>query len=128
MPNPDKHISKREQQRQYRKRHKAIQLTYTPHEMAEIETAASKLGMTRAQLVKACVHAHIHGNGYVVPNKSQVREAIVAIHRIGNVVNQLVRYCHQTQTVTYTDIQILQRLLSNLSSKVHTLLTQPPRK
>lgn len=118
---------RREHKRAYRARHRTYSLSYHKDEAAVLEELASQTGQSVPEYIRAVVKAAGKGTSYVVPDGDRVQTLLLALRRIGNNINQLVRYCHGNRVVTYADLTRLQEHLSEVESVVHQTMTQPPK-
>lgn len=116
----------REQKQNYRNRHKTVCISFTQTRGKELGELAMVQKLTLPDFLKSLVEAHVNGNGYVVSENGNIERLSYLLRRVSNSINQLVRYAHIEQGVTYNDLQKLQQQLSLMEAQIKNYLSLPP--
>jgi hypothetical protein len=123
----DKREQWRLQKQAYRKRMKEYTLIFSAEYAVKIEKYAMDKGMNVTEYFKALIGAQELETGYIVPKNSHLQDLILEIRRIGNNINQLVRYCNTNKVVSMNEISYLKQKLDELEKCIAVSLTKPQK-
>ena len=122
MPKPRRNLT--DYQRRYRKRRRRVDVLFEPDEYEQIKRAATRHSMKVGPFIRACVAGYLH-RVYVLPDAEAVRQLQLAIRKIGDNVNQLVRHAHRAG-LEPVDIDAMNRHLATLEDEIIYALQTPP--
>ncbi len=111
-------------QRQLRKRRRRVDVLFVPDEYGQIKRAATRHSMKVGPFIRACVAGYLH-RVYVLPDDEVLRQLQLAIRRIGDNINQLVRHAHRVG-LEPVDIDEVNRHLAALEDEIIYALQTPP--
>jgi hypothetical protein len=126
-PRDDIKAKRREFKRKYRERHRTYSVSFRKDDADELETKAAELNLDVPEFIKSLISTSRGNAGYIVPAESRIQELLLALRRIGNNINQLVRYCHSTRAMGHSEVERLTEYLAEIESVVKEALTKPPR-
>ena len=86
-------------------------LVFTLNEEKELREKAEKKKLSLKDYIKVAISTYDDGR-FIVPGDKKIQELILQIRKIGNNVNQLVRYINTNKKLDITDIQKLQKHLA----------------
>lgn len=115
-----------ERKREYRKRNRTFSVSFSNPEAAKVVAHATSKGYSVPELVKALIKADMVGNGYVLPDDGKLEQLIYEFRKIGNNLNQTVRFANSRRELDLKGFQQMQRLLAQLEQTVIEKLTLPP--
>ena len=102
-------------------------LVFTLNEEKELREKAEKKKLSLKDYIKVAISTYDDGR-FIVPGDKKIQELILQIRKIGNNVNQLVRYINTNKKLDITDIQKLQKHLAEIEEKIKDLLENPKTK
>lgn len=116
----------REAKRRYREGIKEFVVACTRKEQKRLEATAESKNLSVPKLLKLSALQVAYQDAVdILPSESQRQEVLLATRKIGNLVNQLVRYCHRSQNVSTGDIQNIHGHLGSLEKTVGQILFSP---
>lgn len=112
-------------QKEFREENVRKEIILTKKEFSVLYKAAKKHKMKLAPFIKKAALSQVEEK-YLLPSDSMVQELELAIRRIGNNVNQLVRYAHQNNYLPKETITEIQNQLNKLEEKISMAFREPP--
>ncbi len=110
---------------EYRQKWKRIVLRFSKAEFLEISDLADKYKMKRAPFLKICIFAYLN-QSFVLPDSEQSLMIEMALNRISNRINELVRYVHKQDSVSLQDLENIKTQLYHIEVTVCQALRTPP--
>ncbi|PCH91047.1 MAG: hypothetical protein COB85_09675 [Bacteroidetes bacterium] len=114
----------KEKQKEFREKNVRKEIILTRKEFSVLCKAAKKHKIKLAPFIKQAALAQV-AEKYLLPSDSVVQELELAIRRIGNNVNQLVRYAHQNNYLPKETIAEIQNQLNELEGKISKAFREP---
>lgn len=114
-----------ERKKRFRERNRTYSLSLPKNHVKEFEQHARKKGLKATEFLKVLIYNDIHGTGYVVPSDNRLQELSLALKKVGNNANQLVRYAHFEKGITMEEVQRFQFLLQQMEREIRDALTHP---
>jgi uncharacterized protein (DUF1778 family) len=109
----------------YAKSKKRLELTLSPDEYEKLKTAADESRTRIGSLAVRLIYAALQKTQLPLVREDVVRDAVVAIRRVGTLVNQWVRLSSQHQNLHLEHILACEKLLLQLEVQVVGILRQP---
>ncbi|MCF8276178.1 MAG: MobC family plasmid mobilization relaxosome protein [Flavobacteriales bacterium] len=115
-----------ERKQEYRKRHRTFSVSLPKVEAEKVLNHAKSTGFSVPELIKALIKADMEGNGYVLPDDGKLEQMVYEFKKIGNNLNQTVRFANSRRELDLKGFQQMQELLKQLEETVIETITLPP--
>ena len=115
-----------ERKREYRKHNRTFSVSFPKVDASKVEQHAKAKGYSVPDLIKALIKADMVGNGYVLPNDGKLEQMVYEFRKIGNNLNQTVRFANSRRELDLKGFQQMQSLLAQLERTVVETMTLPP--
>lgn len=123
----DKRDIWRERKRIYRAKHFECMIRYSIKDGDALKLKANAKNMSVQEYIKNAVAVY-DDDKYIVPKNPLIQQLILQIRKVGNNINQIVRYIHTNKRVTQSDIENLQKSLKKIEADVKDTLHNPKKK
>ena len=110
--------------RQNKNRYVWVKIMFPKKDFQQISRVARRSKLPVATLIKKVMLAYTQKQ-FFVPEPERLPEAIAAINRIGNLINQQTRWIHTHRTLTDQHYQDLLNWIATLRNTLRTSYTRP---
>lgn len=114
----------RNAQKQYRDSHVRKEIIFTKEEFLRICKAAEKHGIKPAPFLRNASLCYMDEH-FILPDEKRVQKLELDLRRIGNNINQLVKYTHQHKWFSKRDLRLLQKHMQDLEDQLSHTFRQP---
>ena len=111
-------------QREYRRQNIRKEIILTKKEFSVLCKAAEQRKIKLSPFLKKAALCYVNEH-FILPEDSRVNGLELNLRRIGNNINQLIRYAHQKKGISVKDIQALQQQINKLEDEISRALRQP---
>lgn len=107
-------ISKQE----YRRNHKEYAIILDLDQAQALEQRAAEYKLKVPGLMKLLIQSFQDGTTTIRRDQEEFRNLILELRSIGNSINQLVRHCNDSNSVSFTEIQELRDVIHKIEIAV----------
>lgn len=107
-------ISKQE----YRRTHKEYAIILDLNQAQALEQRAAEYKLKVPGLMKLLIQSFQDGTTTIRRDHKEFRNLILELRSIGNCINQLVRHCNDSNSVSFTEIQELRDVINKIEIAV----------
>ena len=119
-------LKKNQRQRAYRKNKRIVSLYLELPLAHDLEQRAKSLGYKRlSSYIKVLAQIEISGERMLLGQSEKIQQMILALYRIGNNINQLVKYCHIERGVDPERFRMLFELIAELEKQIIRIANSP---